>query len=514
LLQTSNYIIFIKIPDSEDYLLIQGYTGAMDRVNKNVVQFLRERSCLDENERTNGIDVSQATIDALIKRGYLTNRSQSQECDHVRQLAKRIHYFQNNKSRSLFLISYDCNFRCPYCFENGISSHGKAWSKAVMTNEMADKAYQTMVEIQPDRTKHENDITLYGGEPLLSQNYDIISYIVEEGRKKNYTFTAITNGYELHRYTELLKPGLIQSLQITLDGPPNEHNIRRMHYQDGPTFDRIMENIDVALHAGVSVQIRVNIDSNNAATLPALSRIFLQNGWTHMENFFAYSAPVHGGDDAIVCSSIMSDSKKKSSQVAAMNACENYTRECNDELSLADSSYSKCNNRELLYSTIHTRHSDNSSQNNTSDGLPVNKHSDHSAIASQDFELKSRIIKTLAGAGWTTFRTTYCGAGTGMMIFDPYGDLYACWEVVGMGEYKIGTYRHQLELNRIELDKWRTRNITTVLSCSRCQYALFCGGGCEASLLFAGREPNTPSCNSFQSKFKTLAIEALHEVEK
>lgn len=54
-----------------------------------------------------------------------------------------------------------------------------------------------MEQIQSYRERGNNVITLYGGEPLLAENKDIVTYIVEEGVKRGYKFEAITNGYDL-----------------------------------------------------------------------------------------------------------------------------------------------------------------------------------------------------------------------------------------------------------------------------------------------------------------------------
>lgn len=40
-LRRSDYTIYVKLPDSGEYLLVHGYTGAMDLVQPNVVEFLK-----------------------------------------------------------------------------------------------------------------------------------------------------------------------------------------------------------------------------------------------------------------------------------------------------------------------------------------------------------------------------------------------------------------------------------------------------------------------------------------
>ena len=92
-----------------------------------------------------------------------------------------------------------------------------------------------------------------------------------------------------------------------------------------------------------------------------------------------------------------------------------------------------------------------------------------------------------------------------MMIFDPCGDLYTCWETVGMDQYKVGTYRNELKLDEEELANWYGRNISKTPACSQCKYAFFCGGGCQAHALQDGRGHNSPYCDGLPKTFQKIA---------
>ncbi len=35
-------------------------------------------------------------------------------------------------------------------------------------------------------------------------------------------------------------------------------------------------------------------------------------------------------------------------------------------------------------------------------------------------------------------KSSYCGAVNGMLVFDPYGDVYPCWDTVGKKNQVIG----------------------------------------------------------------------------
>ena len=66
-----------------------------------------------------------------------------------------------------------------------------------------------------------------------------------------------------------------------------------------------------------------------------------------------------------------------------------------------------------------------------------------------------------------------------MYIFDPYYDIYPCWDFVGEKEFVIGTYENGLKFNDNK-GFWHNRNVINIEQCLECKYALLCGGGCSA----------------------------------
>jgi len=459
--------------NSNRYFLMHGYTGAIDIVQEKVAKFLKRGegyNCSD------GSQISQETIDLLKERGYLTYLSPTEEKNVVKKIAENIFKLNKIKNSFLFLVTYDCNFRCPYCFENEISGSGKAWSKKVVAKELVDKAYEVMLQIQPDRNRHQNNITLYGGEPLLLDNYEIVSYIVNKGIDSGYVFNAITNGYDLNYYDELLKPGKIETVQITIDGIPEVHDKRRIHSQAKNTFYNILKNVEQILRNGIKVIVRVNIDSSNINVLSKLSDLFCQRGLDKLPNFKIYSALVRGNNEAIACNAVMTRKAKEVFEISKNHLAKNATYENISRKDYTNECYDLMGQNDYV-------------------------------ITCQDLGLKVK-IKQLINSKKMAFQTEFCGAQTGMYIFDPYGDLYTCWEVVGMDEQKVGRYDNGLEIAENEILKWQGRNITTVEACSKCKYAFFCGGGCEAHALFEGKGHRASFCDSFPKVFQKVLSES------
>lgn len=167
-----------------------------------------------------------------------------------------IHRFDNHFVSLTINPTLGCNFACPYCFEG---EHKNIF----MTDEVEDGIVE-FVRRKADAKRI--DVTWFGGEPLLA-----FQRIVSLTRKMQslglpYSAGMITNGYLLNESViSQLKSLDIKKIQITVDGLQEEHDKRRFLKGGHPTFERIVENIDLLnkLAPDIHVNIRVNIDSDN-----------------------------------------------------------------------------------------------------------------------------------------------------------------------------------------------------------------------------------------------------------
>lgn len=105
-----------------------------------------------------------------------------------------------------------------------------------------------------------------------------------------WVYSAITNGYDLAYYEDLLGENMIRMLQITVDGCEEQHNKRRIHHSDKDTFSTIISNIGIALKRGTSVAIRVNTDANNISDLESLNNLFDELRYSQYKTFSVNSA--------------------------------------------------------------------------------------------------------------------------------------------------------------------------------------------------------------------------------
>lgn len=445
----STYNILVRLEkDPSQYMLIHGYTGAVDIANPSVADCLRPGSRISKDTAP----VSEQTFDALVARGYLTQQTAAQERAYCQRWANLLHTHKKmfGKRSYMFMVSYDCNFRCPYCYESDISEKGKRWAKETFTKEMVDKAYEAMAEITPDESKRTRSITLYGGEPLLAKNKEIVAYIVQKGTALGYTFDAISNGYEIEHYKDLLGPGKIQSVQISVDGPKEIHDKRRYHYQDGGTFDKIFANIGMALDAGVRVSLRANTDATNYQYIESLYDQFRDAGYTD-NKLFLFSAAMVVGDENIKPAPAAEDPHPASL--------------------LTKPEF----NAKLQQTKVPGQH--------------------------QEMWIYKKLYTAIKHNIRINFDPVYCGVQVGAYIFDPYGDIYNCWETVGKERHIIGHYSDGITWEE-EIKRWHERNIATAPRCSGCKYAFLCGGGCLAKVLRAHGDLSKSYCHHFPESFE------------
>ncbi len=78
----------------------------------------------------------------------------------------------------------------------------------------------------------------------------------------------------------------------------------------------------------------------------------------------------------------------------------------------------------------------------------------------------------------------YCGADRdNNLVIDPKGDLYKCWEDIGLEQYKVGNILTGEIFNQDILYNYMLYNVTEDKYCSGCKYIPICMGGCPKERL-------------------------------
>lgn len=448
-LRTSSYMIPVKLEKEEGkYMLIHGYTGATDIVTDKLLAQINAISSVNQ--------LSEKTLQTLIKRGYITTKTQEEEYAYVARIAKALHKESNILNTTFtWVVSYNCNFRCPYCFEARDKKNSN--DKLAFTKEQVDIAYETLDKIQPHKELRRNVITLYGGEPLLAENKDVVNYIVEEGRKRGYTFEAVTNGYEVEHFLNLFALDGISKVQITVDGAKDMHNRRRIHYKDRNTFDKIIENIKLVLDRGIKVVVRMNSDEKNIEQYLELGNYFKENNFFEYPEFYFY--------------------------LARLRDYDHFTPSEHKELNFIP--HQSFINKQVGLGSMPFR---------------------------RDTGIYKNIYDALANKKPLPLNSISCTAQSGGYVLDPLGNIYPCWEVVGKKEFVKGVYsKDGISWNNDVVEKWRNTDISQKEPCNCCKYALLCGGGCPHYSLLKGQKTQ---CAIFKGAFNLMINKAYAELNK
>ncbi len=481
-MRTSNYVIYLHLPQKQEYYLLHGYTGAVDKVQPSVVKLLLDRKadapdvCVKDEEvvraTLNGNadePIEEETWNQLIARGYLTEKTVEEEREYVKHIARHFHELAVAGSRPgcMIIPTYECNMRCPYCYESSTRKElGREHALGtVMSTEMADAVFITMdrlFEKCVDAThtleamKSRINITFFGGEPLMVETRPVVEYIMKKGRDQGYHFKAITNAVELDHFAGLLGPEGIDWLQVTLDGPREVHNRQRRgpRFPKG-TYDTILNNVTIAIERGATVSLRLHVDWEAVGQVDEVMKDIDDRQLLATDKCNIYATPRHAwhkSQELPVYPNMSLDEVRRTMA----------QRDCGET------------GRRLWV---------------PNEKLPQ--------------KLKGYVAKGLGGI----IRTVeYCGSNTGNShIFDPFGAIYSCWDTVGSRDEQIGQYSAAGAVYNERATAWKQRCPAEIPKCADCKYIMFHFGGCAGQAATLGQGLQSPACYRYEDTFIGVA---------
>lgn len=145
--------------------------------------------------------------------------------------------------RMRVLVTENCNFACPYCFEAAGGPTGPGMGKTV------EEALYGWVRRRMARYDlHTLELTYFGGEPLLKKPLILRSAerlkteLEADGRR--FRCNVITNGALLDRaFVDAMVPLGLDFVKVTLDGPKHHHDHTRIHKNGTGSWDEILANL-------------------------------------------------------------------------------------------------------------------------------------------------------------------------------------------------------------------------------------------------------------------------------
>ena len=242
---------------------------------------------------------------------------------------KYFHYKTKFSNETLYLTvapTLDCNFACPYCYENR--------RKGRMSPDVQD-AIITFIEDAAKRGTKVIDLSWYGGEPLLYPDIieDLGRRILVAAKKNSCSIRShmVTNGYLLTpKIVELLDEIGVTKVQITLDGLKEHHDVRRPLCSGKGTFDRILSNLSLF---PIEVAVRMNVDRQNCGDFASLKKLIDGLG---NPNITLYPSPVED---------INKDTVNEVSDFMSAEEFDNFTLKVCEEGGLSSEDFSVMDDR-------------------------------------------------------------------------------------------------------------------------------------------------------------------------
>ena len=449
-------------------LLVNGLYGAVDVVDAKIAEKLKRGAFAE---------LPFAMRERLMVRGHITRKDEDGELADAQLLGRIWRKLKGYSSVSpVILPTYNCNFRCPYCFERHRLDRGQEWLGHEMKPEMVEAVFAALQK-QKEKGRQVRSLTLYGGEPFLKENKATVQNICEHAKAMGLSISAVSNAYDLEDYIDLLEEFDIGNIQITVDGVGEMNDRRRMHRDGVPTYDRILKNVALALEHGVDVSLRVNTNRENIGGMKAL-----------IDDLAARGLKDASPEEREAADKEAMEAKKLGQTRPKRKGLFSYYFKAVTE---SKDSPTRVMERQVFDAMIEA-------------GIApmdaIAKHHQYSTIM--------HMLKDLTRKeNYPRFGTAFCGSERGMMVISPDGLIYPCWDLVAMEEQAVGFT--DVEEGRFFFNfartKWRTRTSDLMEKCRVCPYIFICRGGCAAYAKLDNKSCFHESCNEWREIFAYVA---------
>ena len=428
-MKESKYNFFINDSNDDIYLIYNALKNTLISDNDCRVQRFIKQSKGDIV--FNPECITHEEYLELISSGVIVSNETDEKQVAIDINQRRLDILQKEKDFLYLVITptLQCNFQCYYCFESTNIRKDTNSMGLEVQNDIIDFVTKSITENHIKKVA----ITWYGGEPLIQLPIIIsmqkkINEICQLYDIKANSSSMITNGILLSdESVDLLYESGIREIQVTIDGPEHVHN-RRRYYPADPTnnYNSIMRSIVNSIER-IRYAIRVNIDNSNKNLIFALIDNLIERGiWPH---------------------------KNVHLRMAYVNS------DCNKGFSISE------------FTILH-------------DKIRVYLMDKYNEIK-QTNEAKLDFLYPKYGG------KAVCGYGTSKnsWVISYNGDVFRCWEAVGIKEHSVCTIKNLLEdFGRSVFEKIKLGNaICERWGCFDCKYFPICGLTCPWDFIDEGR---------------------------
>jgi len=437
----SSYNYYHRI-NSRYTLINNTLTGALDIIENRIWDLVEGRkfSSIDGKPLSN-----------LLERGYLYHDLKKEDEILVELYNNYTKKASSRPLRIVFCPSYQCNLKCTYCFQTDLPSNPNKF----MSAKILDDSINAAEELSKEKSGKVDSVELFGGEPLLLKNKPALKKIFKFAQEKDAPISIITNGVMAKDLIDILLPvkEKIKMLQVTVDGPAEIHDRRRIFPSGKGSFDKISNSIDVLLKNNIHTNIRVNIDNTNIDYLPGFYEYISKKNWLKHPYFNIMPALVTDHSTLDYDNVIIPEEKLLEKLIRIYDK------------------YPELEDTFGFYMFKPLRH----------------------------------IIYLVSGAPNVSPMFVNCESNLlELNLLCPDGYIYACGESVGYPEYAIGRFSPKLEFYPDKKKLWTDRTILNIKKCRTCRFAPLCGGGCAFSSILIYKDNSKPICERFQQVLDTF----------
>lgn len=421
----SKYNIYFPFKNLNKNFIINPYYGKYVIVSNDTYSMLRasDMTSLINNE-------------ALVSSYIINDLDEMPDVDNENDFVKNDFFI---------FLTLDCNLKCIYCFQRINENYNK--NQYILNKHQIDNVFKFIESIT--KNTYAPNIYVFGGEPLLNDStFELVKYINETCNVIQGKVAIITNGYNIINYPELSNMKNINYIQVTIDGPRDLHNKRRLSKDGTGTFDQIIKGINLLADSQINLSVRINIDSQNINSLETLAEYFYEIEWHKIGNLTSFCGPYRD------------------------LSCYNYRYQMQEHDAIEEIfNLYKRNDKTKIIKLM---------------GWP-----------GIDY-----IAKLIYSNDYKSTKTKFCIGNYGRWAFTPDNLVYPCGTSGGNSKCAIGEYYPEIKINNDELNAWRERSIFNISKCSTCNLSLICGGGCALQSFIKNGNIYNPYCPNIYNNIK------------
>lgn len=255
-MKASLYNLYVPTGKREEYIVYNTLTGSTFVVDEKALDAIRniEDGVIDDN-----------LIELLKRENILIDDNVDEKA--IFSVRSNTLKYSSAKAYFTILSTYACNLACSYCYERYFFKREGEIRNESMNERISKRVIKFIENSIWERNYNSVSIIFFGGESLLNidEVFKIIETLDPKLKDKNVKLKVhlVSNGTLLTKDIINRLSGYDVSFQITLAGPREIHDRKRIYRNGKGTYDDVMRALDLLERAKMRFLIRVDVDKEN-----------------------------------------------------------------------------------------------------------------------------------------------------------------------------------------------------------------------------------------------------------